>query len=127
MIKRKLYYELKKYLGNKEALVVTGMRQVGKTTLLKQLFDDIDSQNKLFLDLENVLNQQIFEEVNYDTIDKKLRKLAGAGIDDRLFIFLDEIQNIKNLPSIIKYLGDNNKYKFFLTGSVSFYLRNLFS
>lgn len=127
MIKRKLFYELESYLDNKEALVITGMRQVGKTTILKQLFDEIDNQNKLFLDLENILNQAIFEEVNYDKINKKLRKLAGSGSNDRLFIFLDEIQNIKYLTSIIKYLGDNYHYKFFLTGSVSFYLRNLFS
>src|SRR3989338_1240510 len=127
MFRRKLYYELQKYLDNKEALVITGMRQVGKTTLLKQIYDEIESGNKLFLDLENVLNQEIFEEVNYDVVDTRLRQLCKSGRNDRLFVFIDEIQNIKKLPSIIKYLGDHFNYKFFLTGSVSFYLRHLFS
>src|SRR3990167_7389999 len=127
MIKRRLYYELQKYLNSKEALVITGMRQVGKTTLLKQIYDEIDSQNKLFLDLENTLTQQIFEEMNYDRIDIQLRKLVKSGKDDKCYLFLDEIQNVKNLPSVIKYLSDHFNYKFFLTGSVSFYLRNLFS
>ncbi|MBM4402147.1 MAG: ATP-binding protein [Candidatus Cloacimonetes bacterium] len=40
---------------------------------------------------------------------------------------LDEIQLIKNLPSIVKYLYDHYQVKFFLTGSASFYLKNLFS
>lgn len=32
MKKRLLYYELVKYLNHKNALLITGMRQVGKTT-----------------------------------------------------------------------------------------------
>src|SRR3989338_6756488 len=127
MIKRNLYYELQKYFDSKEALVVTGMRQTGKTTLLKQIYEETDSRNKLFLDLENVLNQQIFEEINYDRINIQLRKQIKSGREDKIYLFLDEIQNVKNLPSVIKYLSDHHNYKFFLTGSVSFYLKNLFS
>lgn len=37
MKKRLLYYELVKYLQHKNALLITGMRQVGKTTLIKNL------------------------------------------------------------------------------------------
>jgi len=46
---------------------------------------------------------------------------------ERVYLFLDEIQNLKNLPSVAKYLIDHYQVKFFLTGSVSFYLKNLFS
>jgi len=127
MIKRKLFYELEKYIDTKEALIVNGMRQVGKTTLLKQIYAEIKSPHKLYLDLENVLNQKYFENDNYEAIYISLRNLIGASPDDRVYLFLDEIQKVKNLPSIIKYLSDHHRIKFFLTGSVSFYLKNLFS
>ena len=55
MQKRLLFYELEQYLRHKNALVVTGLRQVGKTTLLRQLYDGIRDYPKLWLDLENPL------------------------------------------------------------------------
>lgn len=45
MQKRLLYNELLKYLDHKNALVITGMRQVGKTTLMKQVYNDIGGQS----------------------------------------------------------------------------------
>src|SRR5690606_1084425 len=97
------------------------------TTVLKQIYAEITSPYKLYLDLENVLNQKYFENENYDAIFKTFCNLTGASPGDKIYLFLDEIQKIKNLPSVIKYLGDNYRFKFFLTGSVSFYLKNLFS
>lgn len=37
--KRFLYTELKRYLESKNALVISGIRQVGKTILMKHLLD----------------------------------------------------------------------------------------
>ena len=61
---RKLAESIEKYLNNKEIIVVTGMRRIGKTTLLKHIFEKILSKNKLFLDIENPLDQVVFEENN---------------------------------------------------------------
>lgn len=106
--------------------MVTGMRRVGKTTLLRQIFDDLETDNRLFLDMENPVNQKYFEEENYEAIKYQLEKL-GVDASRRPFVFLDEIQMVKNAPSVVKYLVDHYKWKFFLTGSSSFYLKNLFS
>jgi len=38
------------------------MRRTGKTTLLNYIYDQVDSKNKLFLDLENPLNRKYFED-----------------------------------------------------------------
>lgn len=123
---RKLYKKIISRIETPEAIVVTGMRRVGKTTLLQQVFDSIDSDNKIFLDLENPVNQKYFEEVNYEAIKYKFQTL-GIDLSQRSHIFLDEIQNVSNLPSVVKYLIDHYQIKFFLTGSSSFYLKNLFS
>jgi len=44
-----------------------------------------------------------------------------------MYIAIDEIQLVSELPSIVKYLYDNYNIKFLITGSSSYYLKNLFS
>ena len=124
--KRKIMQLINKYADADEALVITGFRRVGKTSILQHVFEKIDSSNKIFLDLESPVNQKLFEEDNYDNIVASLSGL-GLNIKQKAYIFLDEIQNVKNLASVIKYLYDHYKFKFYLTGSSSFYLKNLFS
>lgn len=106
--------------------MVTGMRRVGKTTLLKHFFAKTGSPNKIFLDLEDPLNQAVFEKKNYQQIKVALEQ-QGLDFSKPGFIFLDEIQLAPALPSVVKYFYDHYQIKFFLTGSASFYLKNLFS
>jgi len=126
MIKRKVLPLLQKELNSDEIIVLTGMRRTGKTTLVRCLYDNLKNCRKVYLDLENPLNQTYFSQVDYEKVKLHLEQLAH-GKGKRLVVFLDEIQNIKNLPSIVKYLYDHFKIKFILTGSASFYLKNLFS
>jgi len=101
------------------------MRQVGKITLMRQIFDRIKSPNKVFLDMENPLNRKIFEEENFDNILSNLERLNFSP-GKKSFIFLDEVQLAPNIVKAVKYLYDHYKIKFFLTDSSSFYLKNLF-
>ncbi|MFB6181391.1 MAG: ATP-binding protein, partial [Candidatus Magasanikbacteria bacterium] len=126
MIKRDLYDKIEPNLDSPEAIVITGMRRVGKTTLLQYIHEQIDSKNKLFLDLENPLNQGYFEEDDFERI-KETFSSQGVDFDQPVYIFLDEIQLVDNLPQVVKYLMDHYRVKFFLTGSASFYLKNKFS
>lgn len=126
MIQRKLTVILEKVLELDEIIVLTGMRRVGKTTLILDAYRKIQGTRKLYLDLENPLNQTYFHEIDYDKIQTNLENQA-EGKGGKLTVFLDEIQNIRNLPSIVKYLYDHYRIKFILTGSASFYLKNLFS
>src|SRR3989338_758095 len=122
---RKLYHKIKDYFTDPQAVIITGMRRTGKTTLLKKIFEEIPSDNKKYIDLENPANWIHFRTENYDKVIPSL--FDGQTPTGKIYLFLDEIQNIKNLPSIVKYLIDNYQVKFFLTGSVSFYLKNFFS
>ncbi len=125
-VQRELLARIKLYLASKQAIVITGMRRVGKTTLLQSIFENTKSDNKLFIDLENVLNRALFEETDYEAIKDTFSR-QGIDFTRQAFIFLDEIQFARNIPSIVKYLYDHNNIKFFLTGSASFYLKNFFS
>ena len=122
---RELGPTLTKEIGLPRIVILTGMRQVGKTTLMRHIFDSIKVPHKVFLDLENPLNQKIFEEENFDNIISNLEQL-DFSLGRKSFIFLDEVQLAPKLVKAIKYLYDHYRIKFFLTGSSSFYLKNLF-
>lgn len=123
MKKRLLYYELVKYVNHKNALLITGMRQVGKTTLMRQIYKNING-SKLWFDFDNPLDQKIFEDEDYDVIYKRLVDMGKKT--GKLSVFIDEIQNFPEITRIIKYLIDHYNVKFYLTGSSNFYLKNLF-
>src|SRR3989339_1198736 len=122
---RKLLSVLQKQVKSRQIVVLTGMRRVGKTTLYQSIFDQIPSTNKLFLDIENPLDQKIFEEKDFNNIIFNLKKL-GLDPNKKIYLFLDEIQAMPKIVTTIKYLYDHYQIKFFLTGSSSYYLRNLF-
>ena len=116
---------LEKELQTPEITVITGMRQVGKTTLLDHLFSQIKSSNKVKLDFENPLNRKIFEEEDYDAIWNNLA-IFGVNNKTKAYILLDEVQHSPSIGSVVKYLRDHYDVKFILTGSSSYYLKNLF-
>lgn len=122
---RKLKLALLEEISKPQAVVVTGMRQVGKTTLFFDIYNYIESDNKVFIDLENPLNQEIFEEKNYDNIILNLKEV-GLKSHKNAFVFIDEIQLMPEIVNPVKYLYDHYRIKFFLTGSSSFYLKGLF-
>ena len=116
---------LERELKTPEITVITGMRQVGKTTLLDHLFSLVANSNKVKLDFENPLSRKIFEEENYDAIWNNLA-VFGVNNQSKAYIFLDEIQHLPSIGSVVKYLNDHFDVKFVLTGSSSYYLKNLF-
>ena len=123
---RKIFNKITPYLNAPEAIIITGMRRTGKTTVLNYFFDQIDSKNKVFLDLENPINRQLFSAPNYEQIKSSI-EILGIDFTKRAYLFIDEIQFVKALPSVVKYFIDHHRVKFFLTGSASFYLKNLFT
>lgn len=125
MLKRELFHTIRPQLYHKNAIVITGMRQVGKTTLMRQLFDDFEGK-RLWFDLDNPLDQMIFENIDYNAIYNDLVRMSDVKSDERLLVCIDEIQNLPEITKIIKYLIDHFGVKFIVTGSSNYYLRNLF-
>lgn len=125
MKKRALFHQIIPYLTHKNAIVVTGMRQVGKTTLMRQLYETWDSY-KLWFDFDNPLDTLLFENIDYNAVYEQLRSRAGADTGDRLLVCIDEIQNFPEITRQIKFMIDHHGVKFIVTGSSNYYLRNLF-
>jgi len=122
---RQIYPRLEAELKTREILVLTGMRRVGKTTAINYLYDLVETDNKAIFDLENPLHRKIFEEEDYDAVWSNLRQ-SGISNTSKAYIFIDEVQNLPDISRVVKYLYDHWDVKFVLTGSSSYYLRNLF-
>lgn len=125
MFKRQLYYTILPQLDHKNAIVITGMRQVGKTTLMKQLATAYQGKY-IWFDFDNPLDLLLFESIDYNAVFENLRREAQAAKEEKFLVCIDEIQNFPEITKIIKYLIDHYGLKFIVTGSSNYYLRNLF-
>lgn len=96
IIERYLFPILKNSLADRRAVVITGMRRVGKTTTLQWLLNQIPSSNKIYLDLERLDQRAVFQESNYDLVINYLRN-RGLDTDQPMTVALDEIQYVPNL------------------------------
>jgi hypothetical protein len=115
---RELFKKILACLNTPEPVLLIGMRGVGKSTLLKQIYDKVNFKNKLFLDFENPLNQKYFEGENFSRIKSSLEILGLTFNGEKAFIFLDEVRSLENLFPAIRFFTENHRVKFFLTSSV---------
>lgn len=123
---RKIYHQLLAHSKSPLVTVITGMRRTGKTTLVKKLLDDIPSKNSLYFDLQRPDNRELFQQKNYEAVYEAFI-FRGLQKDQPMVVALDEIQLAPDCPSAIKYLIDHHNIKFIVTGSSSYYLKNLFT
>lgn len=113
------------HLNAPEVTLLTGSRQVGKTTLMRQLQDKLQSQGKVFfhfnLEFENYLNA--FNENPLHVFDFVPKQRGQKTI-----VFIDEIQYLKNPSNFLKLLYDEHKsdIKLVVTGSSAFYIDEKF-
>lgn len=122
---RKIYNDLLAHAQTPLVTVLTGMRRTGKTTLIKQILIDLPNKNSIYLDFQRLDIRELFAEKNYEAIRNNLisQNMNPANI----IVAIDEIQLVPDAPSAIKYLYDHYGIKFIITGSSSYYLKNLFS
>ncbi len=123
---RKIHAALVEHAKQPQVSIITGLRRTGKTTLVKKLLDEYFQNNSVYFDLERLDNRNLFNDPNYENIILALKQ-RGINFDSQLAIAIDEAQLLPNLPSVVKYLYDNYSIKFIITGSSSYYLKNLFS
>ncbi|MFH1048761.1 MAG: ATP-binding protein [Patescibacteria group bacterium] len=130
--RRDLFYLLKDNIDHSLMLNIVGLRRVGKSTLLKQLIAEfleqkINSQNIfyfLFDYASQIKKAEFFDEVLAFYFREILNK-PGLQLDERVYIFLDEVQYIEDWQAVLKKYYDlsNKKIKFIVTGSQSVLLK----
>ena len=97
-----------------KAIILIGPRQVGKTTLMKNI---LKNDNYLFLDGDDPTIRNILTEPNTE----QLRSIIG----DNNLVFLDEAQRISGIGITLKIITDQFKdVQLLVSGSSSFQLSN---
>lgn len=122
MINRKIESELQNFLRDekKKALLVTGARQVGKTYSIrafgKQNFRSFVEINFI----ENAAAKELFQNAkNSRDLLLRLSLVADADlIPGETLIFLDEVQECREIVTAIKFLVEEGSYRYILSGSL---------
>ena len=116
MIRRYLHEIIESKIGDGKIIVVLGARQVGKTTLLRDIF--LDRDDILWLNGD-------YEETRV-MLSSESPQILGSIIGDKKIVVIDEAQRIKNIGLKLKILQDTygDKVQLVATGSSSFDLAN---
>ena len=120
MIKRELYLRrIRKFYDSELIKVITGVRRCGKSTLLKQIVEEL---------IDNGINESNIININFE--DYSYRELTNPEnlhtyIFDRIhspdtyYLFFDEIQNVTDFERVVNSFRATQKVSIFMTGSNS--------
>ena len=121
MTKRELYIEkIKPFIDKDIIKVLTGIRRSGKSVMLKLIMEElkqngIDEKQFININFENLINREL---ITSDKLHKYILKKVSE-IKKKCYIFLDEIQEVKDWEKCINSLRVNEEYNFdiYITGS----------
>ena len=121
---RNIISEIKKVLSRDEFIILTGARQVGKTSLLIILKNYLEKRGEQchYFNLENSEYLKSFDEHPFNIFEFIPKSKAKQTV------FVDEIQYLKNPSNFLKLLYDEkrSKIKVIASGSSSFYIDKKF-
>ncbi|MCU0851595.1 MAG: ATP-binding protein [Candidatus Thermoplasmatota archaeon] len=121
---RELHRHLKKYLPRPQIIALTGLRRVGKTTLLLKILQDSiaqgqDPRNLLYFSFDE------FETIDIRDLIKEYERFMKKDLTSGKYLFFfDEVQKLNHWETQIKRLYDAHKttVKLFISGSESLFI-----
>lgn len=112
MIKREILPQILHWVGKEKILILKGARQVGKTTLLKQIIEEINrtkpSVSTVYLRADDTGNAQYLQSTA--TLEEYLKRNHGFPLRFA-YVFIDEFQTIPNAGLFLKNIFDAHKGK----------------
>ena len=120
MLKRKIDSYIRNYYEtNRNALLITGARQIGKTFSIREFGKTFKS----FIEINFVENPEAVEVFkgakNSSEILLRLSALTSTPlIKGETLIFFDEVQKCPEIVTSIKFLVDEGSYRYILSGSL---------
>lgn len=116
MIIRETYLKkIRPFIDKDVIKVLTGLRRAGKSVLLEQLRDEINSPNTVYLNFEDLSNQPL---CNYNAFHEFVCKKIG-GSKEKFYLFFDEIQEVEGWEKAINSLRVKFSADIYITGSNS--------
>lgn len=123
--REKYLVRLNKYLHQKQIVILTGLRRVGKTTLMKLiikelLISNVDKKHIFYISLDDYLlkNNTIAD------ILAEYRKTHKLKIEEKLYLFFDEVTYREKFHLELKNIYDNQNVKIFAASSSASVLKD---
>lgn len=98
-----------------DIIAVVGPRRVGKTYLMLQMIEHLRKEgvNPIYVDFEDIIYKDFsikdIIEAYYEIFEPK----------EPLYLFIDEVHNLKEWGTWLRSLHNSNKYRIMVTGSTS--------
>ncbi len=125
IIREKYISKIKPFINKPVLKILTGMRRVGKSSLLHiikdEILKDVADENKIYINFEatNLLSIN-----NVNSLLEYLKPLL-EDVKGKVYFFFDEIQVIDGWEEVISDLKHNRDYDIFLTSSNKKLISNL--
>ena len=123
LIERKQYMQILRNLKDQNIIkVITGVRRCGKSTLLQMFADEL---------LQNGVVQEQIQFYNFEDLDTLAlgdifqihTHIKNKLVDDKMnYIFLDEVQNVKEFQRLVDSLFIKKNCDVYITGSNAYLL-----
>ncbi len=127
IIPRKKYLDLlRSNLQNDHIIFLTGLRRIGKTTLMKLIIRvlieemDIPGDHILYVSLDDY----VFKNNSILDILDEYRKLHRISVDDKVYLFLDEVIYKEDYHQQLKNIHDRQNTKIYASSSLSMKLKD---
>lgn len=120
MIKREEYLKRIRGFYDQDLIkVITGIRRSGKSTLLKQMIDElkdkgVKQERIIYINFEDIEMSFIKNDIDLNSyIKKKIKD------DEKYYLFFDEIQNVIDWEKAVNSFKATKNVSIFITGSNS--------
>jgi len=123
ILREKYSHKLEESLNTKDIMIITGLRRVGKTSLMKGFIEEL---------LKKVPSSRIFyvsldayglEKYSIHDIVEAFRKIHHLKLTEKIYIFLDEVTAKQDFQRELKDFYDNENIKIYTGGSSASVLR----
>ena len=115
IIREKYMEEIRPFCESDLIKIITGIRRCGKSVILKQIMDELEAAGKRCLFLDFDLRPVRAKIPDADTLISYVNEHLA---EDKLYVFLDEIQNVAAWNEAVRTLRLYNA-SVFITGSNS--------
>ena len=120
MLYRKVQTVLDSYKKGNKALLITGARQVGKSFIIREFGK---SNYESFIEINFIKDETAKKTLsnikNTDDLFVRLSAIADQPlISGRTLFFFDEIQEVPELVSQMKFLVEDGRFRYILSGSL---------
>ncbi len=124
LIYREEFPELKKEMFKDDISALIGLRRTGKTTIMRQLIDFLLKEQPpkhiFYFSFDGMKKQETIVKKIIQIYYQKILKEVPSNLENQIFIFLDEVQKVKNWGEEIKSFWDRDyPMKFIISGSSS--------